>query len=248
MTTPSEADLLRPEQLLSWACWEFPDRFAIVTSFQKEGMILVDMAARISKKISVVTIDTGRLPEETYAMMETVRDHYGMTVEALVPDSDELSSLMTLHGPNLFRRDVPLRKLCCEVRKVRPLAAKMQEFGAYAVGLRRGQSDSRAVVAKAQLDSGRWKLSPLADWTAAAVEEYIAVNGVPVHPLYAAGYQTIGCGCCTRASAADAVARAGRWWWEEAGDKECGLHVTPKGELKRELDVLLDEVVRRAHE
>ena len=247
MTMPSEADLLRPELLLSWAKKEFRDRFAIVTSFQKEGMILVDMASKISKDIRVVTIDTGRLPAETYAMMETVRERYGLKVEVLAPDATEVSNLMTIHGPNLFHRAVPLRKLCCEIRKVRPLALHLKSLSAYAVGLRRGQSEERVDVAKAQMDRGRWKLSPLAEWTETQVEEYIAANNVPVHPLYAAGYQTIGCSSCTRASSSDDIARAGRWWWENEGDKECGLHVTPKGELKRELDVLLDEVLTTTH-
>ena len=247
MNMPSEADLLRPEQLLDWAHHQFSNRFAIVTSFQKEGMVLVDLAARIAKDIRVITIDTGRLPAETYTMMETVRERYGLKVEVLVPDSDEVSKLMTLHGPNLFRNDVVLRKLCCEVRKVRPLALQRKTLDAYAVGLRRGQSADRASVEKVEKDQGCWKLSPLADWTDEQVETYITANNIPVHPLYAAGYQTIGCSCCTRASVADEGARAGRWWWENEGDKECGLHVTPKGELKRELDVLLDEVLHTTH-
>ena len=210
-------------------------------------MILVHMAAGISKNIRILTLDTGRLPEQTFAMMETVRDRYGFAVEVLAPNANEVSNLMTLHGPNLFRKNVAARKLCCEVRKVRPLALQMKTLGAYAVGLRRGQSDSRAEVAKAEIENGRWKLSPLAGWSEAEVDDYIAVNDVPLHPLYAAGYRTIGCACCTRASQAGESARAGRWWWEQEGDKECGLHVTPKGELKRELDVLLDEVLTNAH-
>ena len=242
MNVPPEIQAFAPARLLSWAIEKFGGKFGVVTSFQKEGMVLVDMAVRLEPNVRVLTIDTGRMPEETYAMVETVRAHYGIGIEILTPDAAESSKLVTLHGPNLFRKSTPLRKLCCEVRKVRPLASKLAEFDAFAVGLRRGQSEERAAVDKAAVDGARLKLSPLADWSAEEVEAYIASHNVPVHPLYAQGYGTIGCGCCTRAIAPGEGLRAGRWWWENEGDKECGLHLTPKGQLKRELDVLIEEL------
>ena len=243
MNFPSEVQSFEPEQLLSWAMNEFGDRFAVVTSFQKEGMVLVDMAIRLNPKARILTIDTGRMPEETYTMMETVRQHYGIHVEVLAADSTEVSRLITQHGPNLFRQSGAMRKLCCEVRKVRPLAKKIVEFDAFAVGLRRGQSEERSTVEKIAPDGPRLKLSPLAEWTTGQIETYLNTNQVPIHQLYAHGYATIGCGCCTRPIAPGEALRAGRWWWENEGDKECGLHVTPKGQLKRELDVLLEEII-----
>ena len=243
MSVPPEVQAFEPERLLSWALQQFGPNFAVVTSFQKEGMVLVDMASRLDPKLRVITIDTGRMPEETYGMMEAVRERYGVNVEILTPNASESSRMVTLHGPNLFRKSAPLRKLCCEVRKVRPLAGKMSEFAAFAVGLRRGQSDERSSVEKVAIDGPRLKLSPLAEWSAAQVEAYLAQHNVPVHPLYAKGYATIGCGPCTRAIEPGEALRAGRWWWENEGDKECGLHVTPTGQLKRELDVLLEEIV-----
>ena len=243
MPFPPEILGFEPAALLHWAMKQYGQRFAVVTSFQKEGMVLVDMASRLDASVRVITIDTGRMPEETYAMMEAVRERYGVTVEILTPAASESSRMVSLHGPNLFRKSAPLRKLCCEVRKVRPLAAKMVEFEAFAVGLRRGQSDERSSVEKVSVDGPRLKLSPLAEWSADQVDAYIAANQVPLHALYAKGYATIGCGPCTRAIKPGEALRAGRWWWENEGDKECGLHVTPKGQLKRELDVLLEEII-----
>ena len=242
MSVPPEIQALAPEELLSWAIAKFGQKFAVVTSFQKEGMVLVDMAVRMKSGVRVITIDTGRMPEETYAMMEVVRERYGIQVETLTPNAAESARMVTLHGPNLFRKSASLRKLCCEVRKVRPLAGKMAELEAFAVGLRRAQSDERASVEKVAADGPRLKLSPLAEWSSDQLEEYLSARNVPIHPLYEKGYATIGCGCCTRAIEPGEALRAGRWWWENEGDKECGLHLTPTGQLKRELDVLLEEI------
>jgi phosphoadenosine phosphosulfate reductase len=129
------------------------------------------------------------------------------------------------------------------VRKVRPLDGALAGLDAYAVGLRRGQAESREGVGQRELVGGKWKLSPLAHWTAEEVESYTERHRVPVHPLYAAGYTSIGCGPCTRAVHSSEGERAGRWWWEVAGDKECGLHFTPAGKMVRELDVLVSEIV-----
>ena len=232
-----------PQELLRWAIEEFGSSFAITTSFQKEGMVIVDMAARIDRHVRVITLDTGRLPEETYSMMETVHERYGIRVEAIAPLKEEVEAMTRLHGPNLFYREDSLRKLCCEIRKVRPMDAILQGLKAWAVGLRRSQSESRAGVQEKELVDGRYKLSPLAAWTREQVEEYIEANAVPVHPLYARGYTSIGCAPCTRAIEPGEDERAGRWWWELDAAKECGLHVAPDGRIRRALDVMLEEVL-----
>ncbi len=232
-----------PQQLLRWASEEFGSSFAVTTSFQKEGMVIVDMAARIDPRVRVITLDTGRLPEETYAMMETVHERYGIRVEAMAPRTEEVEAMTRQHGPNLFYREAALRKLCCEIRKVRPMEALLQGLKAWAVGLRRTQSDARASVQEKELVEGRYKLSPLAAWTREQVEEYIEANAVPVHPLYARGYPSIGCMPCTRAIEPGEDERAGRWWWELDAAKECGLHVAPDGRIRRALDVMLEEVL-----
>lgn len=210
-------------------------------------MVIVDLASRISKRVRVMTLDTGRLPPETYEMMETVRDRYGIPVEAIFPEAAEVESMVTAHGPNLFYRDPSLRMLCCQVRKVRPLDAKLRGLKAWATGLRREQNESRREVAKVDLTSTPVKISPLADWTAQQIEDYVREHDVPRHPLYARGYTSIGCGPCTRATTAGEDERAGRWWWEQDADKECGIHFSADGKARRTVDVLLEDVLRRQH-
>jgi phosphoadenosine phosphosulfate reductase len=235
-------------EVLSWAVETYGDSFAVSTSFQAEGMVIVDMVARIAKRPRILTLDTGRLPAETYQMIETVRDRYGVSVEVVCPDTAEVESMVTLHGPNLFYQSTAQRMLCCNIRKVRPLERKLKEFMAWAVGLRRSQNELRADVPKVDLEAAPVKISPLADWTVEQVDEYIRQNNVPRHPLYAHGYTSIGCDPCTRAVEAGAPERAGRWWWEQDADKECGIHFTADGRAQRTVDVLLEQVLgsRRA--
>jgi thioredoxin-dependent adenylylsulfate APS reductase len=219
-------------------------RFAISTSFQAEGMVIVDMAARISPAVRVMTLDTGRLPVETYTMIETVRERYGIQVEVVSPGAEEVEGMTTRYGPNLFYQDQLLRMLCCHIRKVRPLDRKLKDLDAWAVGLRREQGETREKIPKVDRNETPLKLSPLADWSKEQVDEYIRKNNVPLHPLYEQGYTSIGCAPCTRAVKAGEGERAGRWWWEQESAKECGIHFGPNGTARRTLDVLLEEVLR----
>jgi len=207
-------------EILAWAMATFGDAFAIATSFQKEGMAIVDIASRLGSPVRVFTLDTGRLPEETYRMMETVRERYGIAVEAVFPDSGELERMVAERGPNLFYDSLESRRLCCEVRKVRPFERKLRELRAWAAGLRREQSETRSEVDKVERLDGRVRICPLADWTSGQVDRYIADNGVPVHPLYERGYASIGCAPCTRPVGPGEDERAGRWWWEQDARKE----------------------------
>jgi phosphoadenylyl-sulfate reductase (thioredoxin) len=244
--TSPQVENTRPEELIGWAVRRFRDQFAVVTSFQREGMVIVDMAARIAPEVRVITIDTGRLPEATHEMIRRVERHYRIQVEVAAPDPAEVAAMTARHGMDLFREDVALRMLCCQVRKVRPLE-RVANLRAYAVGLRREQSETRAEVAQVDEAGGRTKISPLAHWTAEDVRHYIASHDVPEHPLYAAGYSTIGCDPCTRAVAADEDERAGRWWWETDASKECGLHFAADGRVLRRVDVLLEELLSARH-
>jgi phosphoadenosine phosphosulfate reductase len=236
-------------EVLSWAITTFGREFAILTSFQDDGMAVLDMAARLSASVRVVTLDTGRLPPETYDMMERVREKYRLQVETVFPDAAEVESMVSLHGPNLFYEGVPQRMLCCNIRKVRPLERKLRELRAYAVGLRRSQSEIRGTVEKVQELDGRLKISPVADWSKEQLDQYIREHDVPRHPLYAQGYTSIGCAPCTRATRAGEAERAGRWSWEREGNQECGIHFTADGRAERTVDVLLREVLgaRRAN-
>jgi adenylyl-sulfate kinase len=228
-----EFEAATASEVLSWAIDTFGESFAIATSFQKEGMAIVDLASRISSEVRVFTLDTGRLPDETYEMMELVRRRYGIQVEVIFPDRAEVESLVTIHGPNLFYASVPGRERCCEVRKVRPLERKLQTLKAWAAGLRRDQSETRSAIPKVARVDGRLKLSPLADWTAAQVEDYLTRHKVPLHPLYERGYTSIGCAPCTRPVEPGESERAGRWWWEEDAKKECGIHFAADGSVRR---------------
>ena len=234
------------EQIVSWAVNTFGDRLAVVTSFQYEGMVIVDMAARVSTDIRVVTLDTGRLPPETYDMIEAVRSRYGVRVEAISPDADEIETMVAAHGPNLFYESVAHRLACCHFRKVRPLDRKLAGFDAWLTGLRRSQSDTRESLAKISEEKGRLKISPLADWSREQIAAYTRANDVPVHPLYAKGYTSIGCGPCSRATEAGEDERAGRWWWESGTAKECGLHFTPEGRVVRSVDLLISDILEHS--
>ena len=221
--------------ILSWAIDTFGDSFAIATSFQKEGMAILDLAARISAGVRVFTLDTGRLPDETYQMMETVRRRYGVAVEVVFPEREDVEELVAIHGPNLFYSSVAARQRCCDARKVRPLERKLATLQAWATGLRRDQGETRRGIPKVERGAGgRVKICPLADWSAGRVEEYLTRHEVPVHPLYARGYTSIGCAPCTRAVEPGESERAGRWWWEEDAKKECGIHFAADGRVPRD--------------
>lgn len=195
--------------------------------------MIVDMASRIAPGVRVFTLETGRLPEETLRMIETTESRYGLRVERVQPEAEEVGRMVAERGLNLFYESVENRKVCCEIRKVRPMARHMAGIQAWATGLRRAQSETRASVEKVAEVDGRVRLAPLADWTAAQVEEYTREHDVPVHPLYAAGYASIGCAPCTRAIRPGEEERAGRWWWEDSSRKECGIHFAADGTVKR---------------
>jgi phosphoadenosine phosphosulfate reductase len=231
---PSLEDL-EPEEVLAWAYRTF-DRVAIVASFQAEAVVLIDMACRVVERPEVVTLDTGRLPEETHALMDRVRARYPIDLHVQLPDPLEVGRMVEAHGQNLFRRSVDLRERCCEVRKVRPLARALEGFDAWVTGLRRDQSASRRRTPVVQVDrahGGMAKIAPLAGWTRDRVWAYTEEHDLERHELYARGYLSIGCAPCTRAVGPGEDERAGRWWWETSTTKECGLHVTADGRLVR---------------
>jgi len=218
-----------PEAVLRWAYGTFP-KVAIVASFQAESSVLIDMAARLGLPLHVITLDTGRLPQETHDIIDAVRDRYDVAIEVVTPDAREVGDLTREHGVNPFYRSVELRRLCCDVRKSRPLARALQGFDAWITGLRRQQAETRAhteVVTSDREHPGLTKIAPLAAWSKDQVWSYIKSNGVPYHALYDRGYTSIGCAPCTRATEAGEDERAGRWWWEIDAVKECGLHWTP---------------------
>jgi len=245
-----ELDDSTPQELLAWAMERWGSQLAICTSFQAEGMAILDMAWRIDPKVRLFTVDTGRLHQETYDVMETVRQRYGIEVEVYSPDAKQVENMVRRFGPNLFQRSVQARLVCCNVRKVEPIRGVLEGLDAWITGLRRDQWASRANIRKIEIDhdhGGLTKISPLADWMLEEVKEYNEEHDVPVHPLYAKGYTSIGCAPCTRPTAAGEDPRAGRWWWETNAPKECGIHCPIEtGAFEHELEAMLHPGPRRA--
>jgi thioredoxin-dependent adenylylsulfate APS reductase len=203
----------------------------IVASFQAESSVLIDMASRIRPDVTVLTLDTGRLPQQTYDMIDRVRDRYRIDIQVISPAADDLHQMVATHGTNLFYKSADMRRLCCDVRKSRPLARALAGYDAWITGLRRDQASTRketAIVAPDPAHEGLTKIAPLADWSKDQVWGYIHEHDLPYHSLYDLGYTSIGCAPCTRATTKGEDERAGRWWWEVNEVKECGLHWAAK--------------------
>ena len=216
-----------PETVLQWAYDTFP-RVVIVASFQAESSVLIDMASRLRGDVRVLTLDTGRLPQATHDMIDRIRDRYGIDVQVVAPDAAELEEMVGRHGVNLFYGSAENRRLCCDVRKSRPLKRALQGYDAWITGVRRKQAATRAdtsVVSADHEHEGLTKIAPLAGWSKEQVWAYIHDHYLPYHSLYDSGYTSIGCDPCTRATTPGEDERAGRWWWESENEvKECGLH------------------------
>ena len=232
-----------PQEILEWALDRFHPRMAISEGGGAEGMAILDMAVGIRPDVRVFTIDTGRLPQETYDLMERVRQRYGIEIEVLFPERTAIERLTKRHGPNLMYQAVDLRLLCCQIRKVQPLVRFLGDLDAWVTGLRREQWASRAEVRKIELDhdhGGIVKVNPIADWTKDEVWDYIRANDVPYHALFDQGYTSIGCAPCTRPVEPGEQDRSGRWWWETDAPKECGIHCAINtGGFEHELHGLL---------
>jgi phosphoadenosine phosphosulfate reductase len=203
---------------------------ALASSFGAEDMVLLDLIARDGLAIDIFTLDTGRLPKQTHELIAQVRKRYGLEIEMVTPWPDSVQAFVEQHGIDGFYEGVEQRKACCAVRKVEPLRRALAGKRGWITGLRREQADSRATVVETEHDpaQGKWKFSPLADWTDADVWTYLRANNVPYNVLHDRGYPSIGCEPCTRAVKPSEHPRAGRWWWEQDGArKECGLHEIP---------------------
>jgi phosphoadenosine phosphosulfate reductase len=196
------------------------------TSFGAEDMVVLDLVRRHGLEIGIFTLDTGRLPEETYALLQQVRERYGDCYATLYPQAQALQDLVARNGINGFYESVEKRQACCAVRKVEPLERGLRGKRAWVTGLRAQQSAARARLAPREADPqrGLTKFNPLHDWSEAEVWAYLRGEGVPYNALHDRFYPSIGCAPCTRAIAVGEDIRAGRWWWENADTKECGLH------------------------
>jgi phosphoadenosine phosphosulfate reductase len=203
----------------------------LATSLGAEDMALLDMIDRNGLAIGVFTLDTGRLHEETYRLLQEVRQrYYKLPVAVYAPGSADLESYVAQHGPNGFYESVNLREECCRVRKVEPLKRALAGKRAWITGQRRTQSAAREKLAFKEWDAdhGLHKFNPLADWSHDEVWDYLRAHQVPHNALHARGFASIGCAPCTRAIRDGEDERAGRWWWESDAPKECGIHARRK--------------------
>lgn len=213
--------------LLRVAVELFGEKLGLASSFGAEDQVLLDMLVKLADKPVVFTLDTGRLPGQTYDLIERTRRRYGIEIEMLFPDYKKVESMVAKHGPNLFYNSLELRKMCCHVRKIEPLERRLAHLEAWICGLRSRQSPTRDKLERVEIDDNfsLLKLSPLADWSDKQLWDYIKANDVPYNALHDQGYPSIGCAPCTRAVAPGQDIRAGRWWWERPEQKECGLHL-----------------------
>jgi phosphoadenosine phosphosulfate reductase len=209
-----------PAEILVWSAERFAPRITFATAFGAEGCVLIDLIARHHLPIDVFTLDTGLLFPETYALWRRLEERYGLTIRAVRPELS-LAAQGALHGDSLWER-TPDK--CCEIRKVAPLRRALAGFDAWITSIRRDQTNDRSAarVVERDLRFGLTKVNPLAGWTSEDVQRYVRVHQVPVNPLHARGYPSIGCMPCTTPVAAGEAPRAGRWRGSEK--TECGLH------------------------
>ncbi len=209
---------------------------AFSTSFSFEDQSLTHVIARDNLPVRLFTLDTGRLFEETHKTHQQTRERYGLPIETYYPAADKAQEYVAAHGINGFYASVENRKACCFLRKVEPLGRALKGVDIWISGLRREHSDTRGKLGCAEWDSAHnlVKLYPLIDAKADDLWNFIRAEDVPYSPLHDKGFPSIGCAPCTRAVAPGEPARAGRWWWEQQGSQECGLHMVD-GKLVRQV-------------
>ena len=226
---------LSAEERLTGLCDSVKEGVVFSTSLGEEDQVITDMIARRRLPVTIFTLDTGRLFPETYQLIETTQKKYDVRINIYFPDTAEVEQMVNERGINLFYQSVENRKLCCYVRKVKPLQRALRGAKVWIVGLRRAQSITRQNLALFEWDEDHKvvKCAPLFDWSLDQVKDYIARNDIPVNPLHERGYVSIGCAPCTRPIRAGEDIRAGRWWWEQPEHKECGLHISPNPSMKK---------------
>lgn len=202
---------------------------AFANSLGAEDMVLTDLIVKAKLPIEIFSLDTGRLPLETYDLIATVDRHYGLKLKIYFPQAEEVESYVRNHGINAFYESVTLRKACCYARKVEPLKRALAGKRAWITGMRAEQAATRGNLATREYDEGNGleKFNPLADWSEKEVWTYIKSHGVPYNALHDKFVPSIGCAPCTRPISPGEDIRSGRWWWENPESKECGLHVKP---------------------
>ena len=200
---------------------------ALACSFSWEDVAIIDLAHEAGLKLGVFALDTGRLNEETYEVADGVTERYGLSIDWYFPRHEAVEKLEREKGLFSFRESLENRHECCHIRKVEPLGRALHGLGGWVTGMRREQSVTRGELAAIELDAlngGILKINPLLEWSEEQVIRYVEERQLPTNCLFRLGYRSIGCAPCTRPVAPDEHPRAGRWWWENPEQKECGLH------------------------
>ena len=217
-----------PQEVLTWVNERFGSGAVQLSSFGLEDVALFDMFWRVNPQARLATLDTWRLPTQTYTVMDQTKLRYKTNIEAHQPDSEAVARMVAERGFNLFYRGRENRVTCCHVRKVEPLEHALASIDAWVTGLRRDQGMERGSIAIVEWGPAHtnYKVNPLANWSFDQVRNYVNEHAVPYNELHDQGYPSIGCAPCTRAVEPGEDPRAGRWWWEsDPSAKECGLHL-----------------------
>jgi len=196
-------------------------------SLGAEDMVLVDLIQKHKLNVEIFSIDTGRLPSETYNLIQKVEDKYQFKIKLYFPNQENVEHYVNTNGINAFYNSLDLRKSCCAIRKVEPLNRALKNKKAWITGMRQEQSQTRLALKEEEFDEAHQsqKLNPLSSWSEIEIWAYIKIHDVPYNALHDQFYPSIGCAPCTRAISEGEDVRAGRWWWEDPQNKECGLHV-----------------------
>lgn len=225
-----------PEDLFRWALEKHGPRAGIITSFQDTGCVMIDIMSKVAPGLRVMTVDTLRLPQETYDLMDAIEQRYDLSIERFEPEPSRLRKMVAQHGEFLFFDSKEKQEYCCKIRKVEPNDRALSTLDVWFTGVRRDQSSLRMDTPKLQLINRDGhlllKVSPLADWDKERIDAYAAEHNVPMSALYGMGYTSIGCVICTTPTLPHEPKRAGRWRWFnhlDNDDKECGIHVGGSG-------------------
>jgi phosphoadenosine phosphosulfate reductase len=214
------------QEVISFFISNYPEKIAFATSLGIEDQVITEMIVSINKSIKIFTLDTGRLFQETYDLIQKTNSRYKINIEIYFPDTRQVEKMVKEKGINLFYESIENRKLCCHVRKIESLKRVLNKFDFWITGLRKEQSEIRANDKLIEWDkvNGLIKVNPLIKWTEKDVWNYIKGKNIPYNSLHNKGFKSIGCLPCTRAVEDSEDSRSGRWWWENDEHKECGLH------------------------
>lgn len=213
-------------EVLDYFVSHFTDKIGFASSFGIEDQVITQKLFSLKKKIKIFTLDTGRLFPETYELIDKTRSRYKLDIDIYFPNSFEVEEMVNSKGINLFYEGIENRKLCCGIRKIKPLRRALSTLDVWISGLRREQSPTRSDMKLVEWDESNAliKVNPLIEWTEKDCWDYVKKNNIPYNTLHDKGFLSIGCQPCTRAIEKGEDIRAGRWWWEDPESKECGLH------------------------